>query len=84
MSKTKKHETQEADVLTAGEVARWLRIPKSTLYKLCQQGEIPAMKIGRHWRFQKSVLEGWLTDRMNRAAGPVEAHQRAPHPGKGR
>lgn len=55
-----------ATVLTASEVARWLRIPKSTLYKLCQEGEIPATKIGRHWRFQKSFIDDWLKKRMTR------------------
>jgi len=47
-------------VLTAAEVAQWLRIPKSTLYKLCQDGRIPAKKIGRHWRFDGEALHRWF------------------------
>jgi excisionase family DNA binding protein len=53
-----------AEVLTADEVARWLRIPKTTLYKLCNEGQIPGTKIGRHWRFDRQTVEAWLRDRM--------------------
>jgi len=45
-------------------VALWLRIPKSTLCKLCQEGQIPATKIGRHWRFDRTVVQNWFTRRM--------------------
>ncbi|MBW2644241.1 MAG: helix-turn-helix domain-containing protein [Deltaproteobacteria bacterium] len=36
------------DVMNVDEVAKWLRIPKSTLYKLCSEGQIPCTKIGKH------------------------------------
>ena len=51
--------------MTAAEVAQWLRVPKSTLYKLCQEGQIPATKLGRHWRFDKNLIEAWVRDRMS-------------------
>jgi excisionase family DNA binding protein len=54
----------EDQVLTADEVSRWLRIPKTTLYKLCQEGRIPATKIGRHWRFDRATVDKWLRARM--------------------
>ena len=50
----------EAPVLTVDEAAEYLRIPKSSLYKLAQEGKIPAQKVGRHWRFHKATLEMWL------------------------
>ena len=53
-------------VLTAGEVAEYLRIPRSTLYKLAQEGKIPAMKIGRHWRFDRGCIETWMNEEMER------------------
>lgn len=65
MSKRGKTNSATAgDVLTASEVARWLRIPKSTLYKLCQEHRIPTTKIGRHWRFSRRLLEEWLQAQM--------------------
>ncbi len=44
------------EVLKADEVSRWLRIPKSIIYKLCLEGQIPGTKIGRHWRFDRRIL----------------------------
>ena len=52
------------DVLKADEISRWLRIPKSTIYKLCLEGQIPATKIGRHWRFDRKDIEVWFKNRI--------------------
>lgn len=50
------------DVLTIEELAAYLKIPKSTLYKLVREGKIPSQKIGRHWRFRKGAIDGWLAE----------------------
>ena len=51
-------------ILNADEVSAWLRIPKSTLYKLCGENGIPAVKIGRHWRFDRQTIGKWLQQQM--------------------
>ena len=51
---------QIPDVLTIEEVAQYLRISQSTLYKEAQKGKIPRQKIGRRWRFSRLALEKWL------------------------
>ncbi len=71
--KTKARSKGENQVLTAKEVADWLRIPKSTIYKLCSEGRIPAKKIGRHWRFDRVTLEEWLVEQEIDAAREEEA-----------
>lgn len=48
------------DVMTLNEVAEYLRIPRSTAYKLAQGGKLPGQKVGRHWRFHKEAVEDWL------------------------
>ena len=48
------------DVMTLNEVAEYLRIPRSTTYKLAQEGKLPGQKVGRHWRFHKQAVEDWL------------------------
>ena len=48
------------DILTVLEVARFLRVPKSTVYKLARVGELPASKIGKHWRFLRRDIHEWL------------------------
>ncbi|MBP1715299.1 MAG: uncharacterized protein H6Q43_38 [Deltaproteobacteria bacterium] len=45
------------DILNIKEVADFLRIPVSTIYKLAQDGKVPAVKVGKHWRFMKRDLE---------------------------
>ena len=66
MNSTEKNEEKRVargvDVLTAGELARWLRIPKSTVYKLCQEGKMAVKKVGRHWRFDRIKMEEWFQD----------------------
>ena len=55
------------DVLTIEELAAYLKIPKSTLYKLVREGRIPSQKIGRHWRFRKGAIDCWLEEmRVNK------------------
>jgi len=42
------------------EVAQYLRVCETTVYKLAQAGEIPAAKVGRSWRFSRELIEKWL------------------------
>ena len=51
---------QHPPVMTIGEVAAYLRIPRSSVYKLAQKGKIPGKKVGRHWRFRRMTIELWL------------------------
>lgn len=46
--------------LTAEELSQILRVPKTTLYTLSQQGRIPALKIGKHWRYLKGEILNWV------------------------
>lgn len=48
------------EIFTLNELSQYLKIPKSTVYKLCQEGKIPGQKVGRHWRFRKEVIDRWL------------------------
>jgi len=49
-------------IMTIEEVADYLKIPKSTVYKLAQEGKIPCQKVGRHWRFRKDTIDKWLDE----------------------
>ena len=46
--------------MTIEEVAAYLKIPKSTVYILAQEGKIPCQKVGRQWRFRKEVIDRWF------------------------
>jgi excisionase family DNA binding protein len=51
---------QLGQVLTLEEACAYLKIPKSSLYKLAKAGRIPCQKVGRHWRFSKDAVDRWL------------------------
>jgi excisionase family DNA binding protein len=55
----------DTQVLTLMEVAALLRVPKSTVYKLAQNGKVPAFKVGKHWRFLLRDIEVWLRSHGN-------------------
>lgn len=59
---------QNRNVLTIAELSDYLKIPKSTLYKLVREGKIPSQKIGRHWRFRKETIDQWLSQSGTRSA----------------
>ena len=60
MVEGKERRRTPGEVLTIEELSDYLKIAKSTLYKLCQEGRIPAQKVGRHWRFRKDAIDRWL------------------------
>ncbi len=45
------------EILNIKEVSEYLKIPVSTIYKLVQDGKVPAIKVGKHWRFMKKDLD---------------------------
>lgn len=52
-------ETQNS-ILTIEDLSGYLKIPKSTLYKLAQEGKLPGQKVGKHWRFRRETIDQWL------------------------
>lgn len=52
------------DILTLEEVAAYLRLTPQTIYKWAQEKRIPAAKLGKEWRFRKSILDRWLDDQI--------------------
>ena len=55
----------DGEILTVMDVARFLRVPKSTVYKLARLGELPASKIGKHWRFLRRDIHQWMHSRSS-------------------
>jgi len=57
-------ENNNGRIFTVEDLSNYLRIPKSTIYKLVREGKIPAQKIGRHWRFRKEAIDRWLENKQ--------------------
>ena len=53
-------DSANSDILTVEETAELLKIPCSSVYKLAQEGKIPAKKVGRHWRFHRITIVNWI------------------------
>jgi excisionase family DNA binding protein len=62
--------------LTTEEVLEYLQVNLRTVYRLIKAGKIPAVRVGRQWRFRKRDIDAWLDSqrpRGERAAGvPAE------------
>lgn len=53
------------EVMTIEELSVYLKVSKSTLYKLAQEGSLPGQKVGKHWRFHRDVIDRWLASRLD-------------------
>jgi excisionase family DNA binding protein len=70
------HEQQETapaapmtgSFLTTSDVQRLIRVDRSTIYRMAEAGRIPAVKVGRQWRFQEQRLREWLEGGLPSAA----------------
>ena len=52
--------TESDNIMTIQELSGYLKISRSTLYKLAQEGALPGTKVGKHWRFHKAAIDEWV------------------------
>lgn len=52
-------------IMTLEEVAEYLRVKPQTIYTWAQEGKIPAAKLGKEWRFRKSMIDRWFNEQLN-------------------
>jgi len=65
------------EIMNIAETCRYLRIPRSSLYKLAQEGKIPGQKVGRRWRFRRASIDRWLEEnpfKKNPKEAPEESN----------
>ncbi len=60
--KTIKENMTDVKVLTAEEVARYLRIHPYTVKRLARTGKLPGFKVGGQWRFHKAEINNGSND----------------------
>lgn len=66
--------------LTTEEVLEYLQVNLRTVYRLIKAGKIPAVRVGRQWRFRKRDIDAWLDaqrPRVERAASAAAAERPA-------
>ena len=51
--------------MTLEEVAKYLKLKPQTIYTWAQNKKIPAAKLGKEWRFRKSVIDKWFNTHIS-------------------
>ncbi len=57
--------------MTLEEVAAYLRLKPQTIYTWAQEKKIPAAKIGKEWRFKKSIIDEWFIQHIDKKFNDV-------------
>ncbi len=60
-----------SELMTLPELAQYLRFTRKTVYGLLKKGSIPAIRIGRKWRFDKDSIDEWLHRNMKGAKSRI-------------
>jgi excisionase family DNA binding protein len=74
----------EDGFLTTEEVLEYLQVNLRTVYRLIKAGKIPAVRVGRQWRFRKRDIDAWLESQRPRQARATGPQRPAPPAGRPR
>lgn len=73
--------------MTLEEVAEYLKLTPQTIYTWAQQKRIPAAKLGKEWRFKKSIVDEWfnqhIDEKFNRIVKNAAHAKPSKHQGSG-
>src|SRR3954453_15766405 len=64
--------------LTTEEVLEYLQVNLRTVYRLIKAGKIPAVRVGRQWRFRKRDIDAWLESQRPRTVRAQAVPKRMP------
>src|SRR5829696_319370 len=67
--------------LTTEEVLEYLQVNLRTVYRLIKAGKIPAVRVGRQWRFRKRDIDAWLETQRTRSGRAGAAARAVTHVG---
>jgi len=70
--------------LTTEEVLEYLQVNLRTVYRLIKAGKIPAVRVGRQWRFRKRDIDAWLDSQRTHTPQPMMPSAPAPASRSGR
>jgi excisionase family DNA binding protein len=60
----------KVQILNVSELSKYLRVHKTTIYRMLRQGRLPGFRIGSDWRFSVEAIERWQRDRKRKKTGP--------------
>jgi excisionase family DNA binding protein len=47
-------------IMTVHDVAEYLRVSEAKVYKMANEGCVPALRMGKAWRFKKELIDEWI------------------------
>ncbi len=50
-------------LMTAEQVAEQMQVTVEWVHGMTREGRMPAIKLGRYWRFDREDVENWLRER---------------------
>ena len=62
----------DMEIMTVKEVAQYLGLKPVTIYKLANEGKLPAFKVASYWRFTKELIEKWANEEPKGLPGEPE------------
>jgi excisionase family DNA binding protein len=68
------------DLLTTNQVQALLKVDRTTIYRMVESGRLPAIRVGKQWRFSQANIERWL---LSQSMAPADqpAQEEASRPG---
>jgi excisionase family DNA binding protein len=61
----------ESKVLTVEDLSSYLRVHRSTIYRLLRKGQLPGFKVGSDWRFNVDAIDKWRLSQYAQAEVPA-------------
>jgi len=46
--------------MKVNDVAEYLRLSEAKVYRMANNGQLPALRLGKTWRFNKMILDDWI------------------------
>ncbi len=57
-------------LLTSKEASQVLKIHPKVLERMAKRGEVPALKVGKFWRYRATTLDAWIDSRLKSSRQP--------------
>ena len=62
MQNESRKQAEDSVIMTVKDVAKYLRMSEAKVYRLVKEDLLPAVRIGKTWRFRKDLLDDWLKE----------------------
>jgi excisionase family DNA binding protein len=50
------------EIMTTKEISKYLKLNEVTILKYSKKGQIPAIRVGKVWRFDKEIIDKWIIE----------------------